>query len=108
MKRSNAAALILIAVSFFPLFAVQAGEFDLLDRTQPEVAHMLRNHFRTLAHEALDRRIEQYKLLKSREQILLRQKVLRKRFSICFNRLDWSSLIIWLSVIQWMISSVDI
>lgn len=80
MKRSNAAALILIAVSFFPLFAVQAGEFDLLDRTQPEVAHMLRNHFRTLAHEALDRRIEQYKLLKSREQILLRQKVLRKRF----------------------------
>jgi len=80
MKRSSAAVLILIAVLFFPLFAVQAGEFELLDRTQPEVAHMLRNHFRTLAHEALDRRIERYQSLKSREQISLRQNVLKKRF----------------------------
>jgi cephalosporin-C deacetylase-like acetyl esterase len=70
----------LIAATFCLPIVARAGEFDLLDRSQPEISQMLRNHFRRLAHEALDRRLEQYELLKTPEQIASWQKVQRQRF----------------------------
>ena len=80
MKRSSAACLTLIAVMFCLPAVARADEFDLLDRSQPEIAQMPRNHFRRLAHEALDRRLEQYESLKNPELIRLWQARQRDRF----------------------------
>ena len=57
-----------------------ADDFVLLDRSRPENSQMLRNHFRRLAHEALDRRLEQYEQLKTPEQIRFWQKKQQERF----------------------------
>lgn len=55
-------------------------DYQVLDRSRPEIAEMLRNHFRRLAHEALDRRLENYEQLKTSEQIRAWQKLQRDRF----------------------------
>lgn len=80
MMRLCAACLMWIVATFCLSVAAKAGEFDLLDRSRPEVAQMLRNHFRRQAHEALDRRLEQYELLKTPEQIHAWQKRQRDKF----------------------------
>jgi len=80
MMRLCAVCLMWIAATFCRSFAAQAGEFDLLDRSRPEVSQMLRNHFRRRAHEALDRRLEQYELLKTPEHIHAWQKRQRDKF----------------------------
>jgi dienelactone hydrolase len=80
MKRFCAACLMLMATTFSLSVVARAGELDLLDRSQPEIAQMLRNHFRRVAHEALDRRLEAYELLKTPKQIRLWQKQKRDRF----------------------------
>lgn len=80
MKPFCAACLMLIVTTFSLSVVARAGEFDLLDRSQPEIAQMLRNHFRRVAHEALDRRLENYELLKIPEQIHSWQKQKRDRF----------------------------
>jgi dienelactone hydrolase len=80
MTHFRTGLLALVVVSFCVPSVVDAGEFDLLDRSQPEVAQMLRNHFRRLAHEALDARLERYELLKNPEHIHAWQKLQRDRF----------------------------
>lgn len=55
-------------------------ELVLLDRSRSENMQMLRNHFRRLAHEALDRRLEEYERLKTPEQIRVWQMETRNRF----------------------------
>jgi dienelactone hydrolase len=58
----------------------QADDFDLLDRSRPENAEMLRDHFRTLAHAALDQRLETYEQLKTPDQVQTWQNQQRDRF----------------------------
>lgn len=74
MKQLCAVCVMWMAATFCLSLAAQAGEFDLLDRSRPEVAKMLRNHFRRRAHEALDRRLERYESLKTPEHIHAWQK----------------------------------
>mgnify|MGYP007122476955 FL=1 len=69
--------MLLLITSF--LFSIVSGEsaepssandeLQLLDRSRSENAQMLRNHFRRLAHEALDQRLERYEQLNSPDQI---------------------------------------
>ncbi|MGZ0172227.1 MAG: alpha/beta hydrolase family protein [Planctomycetales bacterium] len=80
MKRFRTVCLLLVAATFCLPVVALAGEFDLLDRSQPEIAQMLRDHFRRVAHEALDRRLEKYEQLKTPEQIRSWQKQQRDRF----------------------------
>lgn len=75
--------LILLVLLFLssPIEKTRADdEFQLLDRSRPENSQMLRNHFRKLAHEALDQRLEGYESLKTPEQIHAWQTVKRERF----------------------------
>lgn len=59
----------------------RAGDdLELLDRSRPENTQMLRNYFRHLAHEALDRRLEEYARLKTPKQIRVWQTKTRNRF----------------------------
>jgi hypothetical protein len=82
MKRFRMAYLVVAAVVFVLANGSQAGEFDLLDRSRPEVSQMLRDHFRRLAHKALDERLEKYEQLKTAEQIHFWQKTQRSRFRL--------------------------
>lgn len=56
------------------------SEFDLLDQSGSDNRQMLRQHFRRLAHEALDRRLERYEQLSTGKQIGDWQKQQRDRF----------------------------
>ena len=80
MRSHNVA--ILIAMFALPGTATvsDAGEFDLLDRSKPEVSQMLRNHFRTIAHRTLDQRLQAYEQLKTSEQIRSWQQRQQDRF----------------------------
>lgn len=70
---------LLASVLMLPLSA-PADDLMLLDRSRPEIRDMLRLHFRTLAHKALDRRLERYESLKAIGQITEWQNELRRRF----------------------------
>lgn len=72
--------LLLVLVSSVGEKTWAEDEFNLLDRSRPENTQMLRNHFRRLAHEALDRRLEEYERLKTPEQIRVWQIKTRDRF----------------------------
>lgn len=84
MKRFRTASLVVAAVLAAVVFGMDAdgiaGELDVLDRSRPEVAQMLRDHFRSLAHMALDERLAKYEQLKTPEQIQSWQKMQRDRF----------------------------
>jgi dienelactone hydrolase len=80
MKQIHVACLVAAAVVFVPGVGSQAGELDLLDRSRPEISQMLRDHFRSLAHKALDERLATYEQLKIPEQIRSWQKMQRDRF----------------------------
>jgi dienelactone hydrolase len=80
MKCFRGTCLTLVVFSFGMARSGQAGEFELLDRSRPENAEMLRNHFRTLAHAALDKRLETYEQLQTPDQIQSWQNQQRDRF----------------------------
>jgi len=80
MKYFRGTCLTLVVFSFGMARSGQADEFELLDRSRPENAEMLRNHFRTLAHAALDKRLETYEQLKTPDQIQSWQNQQRDRF----------------------------
>lgn len=78
---------LLITWSLFAIFAVVVSDrllasdgFELLDQSRPENAEMLRNHFRKLAHAALDQRLARYEELKTPDQIQTWQDQQRERF----------------------------
>lgn len=60
--------------------SLAGDDFELLDQSRPGNAEMLRNHFRRLAHAALDQRLERYEQLKAPDQIRIWQKQQRERF----------------------------
>ena len=72
MQRSLMTLAILILL--ISRHCLPAAELDSV----PE--NMLRSHFRQLAHEALDRRLEHYESLKTPEQIVAWQRDLRAKF----------------------------
>jgi dienelactone hydrolase len=80
MKSFRGTCLALVVISFGMARSGQADDFDLLDRSRPENAEMLRDHFRTLAHAALDQRLETYEQLKTPDQVQTWQNQQRDRF----------------------------
>ena len=86
-RRSISAATLALMISFLLTGiphvgnrSVLADDLQLLDQSRPDNSQMLRDHFRRLAHEALDRRLERYEQLKTPEQIRSWQKEQRARF----------------------------
>lgn len=79
-RQSVLVFLVLILLASTVEKATANDEFELLDRSRPENAQMLRNHFRKLAHEALDQRLADYEALKTPDQIHAWQKLKRDKF----------------------------
>ena len=82
MNHFRGKCLAFVAISFGMASAGHADEFQLLDRSQSQNAEMLRNHFRRLAHVALDQRLERYEQLKTPDQIQMWQKTQRSRLRL--------------------------
>jgi dienelactone hydrolase len=86
MLRSKAVLLIVTAFALaVPSEGAEPDALDVLDRSDPSNANMLRNFVRGLAHEALDRRLANYEQLKTQEQIESWQLNLREQFESCLG-----------------------
>jgi len=80
--------VLLIVATFALTGSSEAAEPDtlnILDRSDPATANILRDYVRGLAHEALDRRLANYEKLKTQEQIESWQFKLREQFKVCLG-----------------------